>query len=311
MSIHLPHIAARLFDAPLMIDRGKLAAIVAGIGGRVVDGGFSLANIEAINHIAFAGGRPSQQMGIVSDKLGRKLESNGYGEGDILDMVGQVATVAIEGTLVHKGAWLGSMSGDTSYQGLQTQILRADRSPNVKAAVFEVDTFGGEGAGVFETADMLARLSAQKPTLAILTNYACSAGYLLASACRQIVMPEGGAAGSIGVVSMHADFSKQLEQEGVNVTLISSGAHKVDGNPFAPLPPEVLAKTQARNDAMRDRFATAVGQYRGARFSKAAALATEAQTYDSGEALALGLIDGIVDSPVEAFATFVDAINRA
>lgn len=309
MSIHLPHIAARLFDAPLLIDRGKLAAIVAGLGGRMVDGGFSLANVQALSHVAFAGGRPSEQLGVVSDKLGRRLA--GYDDSDVLDMVGSVATIPVEGTLVYKGAWLGSFSGDTSYQGLQTQIARAANSPNVKGAVFEVDSFGGEAAGCFETADMLARLSAQKPTLAILTDFACSAGYLLASACRQIVMPQGGAAGSIGVVSMHADFSKQLEQDGIKVTLIASGDHKVDGNPFEPLPPDVLAKTQARNDASWDRFTTAVGTYRGARFSKAAAVATQAQTYGSAEALQLGLVDGIVDSPVEAFQTFVDAINGA
>lgn len=309
MSIHLPHIAARLFDAPLMIDRGKLAAIVAGLGGRMVDGGFSLAGVEALNHIAFASGRPSQVLGVVSDKMGRRL--SGFDDSDVLDMVGSVATIGVEGTLVYKGAWLGSFSGDTSYQGLQTQIARAANSPAVKGVVFEVDSFGGEAAGCFETADMLAQLSAQKPTLAILTDFACSAGYLLASAARQIVMPQGGAAGSIGVVSMHADFSKQLEQDGVKVTLISSGDHKVDGNPFEPLPPDVLAKTQARNDAARGRFADAVGQYRGARFSSASALATEAQTYSSADALQLGLVDGIVDSPVEAFKTFVDAINRA
>lgn len=309
MSIRLPHIAARLFDAPLMIDKGKLAAIVAGLGGRMVDGGFTLQGILAIDHIAFAGGRPSQQLGVVSDKMGRKLA--GYDDSDVLDMVGNVATIGIEGSLVYKGAWLGSFSGDTSYQGLQTQIARAANSPNVKGVVFEVDSFGGEAAGCFETADMLAQLSAQKPTLAILTDFACSAGYLLASAARQIVMPPGGAAGSIGVVSMHADFSKALEQDGIKVTLISSGDHKVDGNPFEPLAPEVLAKTQARNDAARDRFAGAVGAYRGARLSKAGALATEAQSYDSADALKLGLVDGIVDSPVEAFKTFVDAINRA
>src|ERR1043165_7789165 len=195
---NLPHIAARLFGAPLLIDKGKLAAIAAGIGGRVVPGGFSISDVAALNHTAFASGRPSQQMGIVTDRLGRRMEANGYGEADILDIVGQVATIAVEGTLVHKGAWLNSMSGDTSYQGLQTQIVRAARSPNVKGVVFEHDSFGGEGAGCFETADMVAWLSTLKPTLAILTNFSCSASYALAAACRQIVMPEGGAAGSIG-----------------------------------------------------------------------------------------------------------------
>jgi signal peptide peptidase SppA len=308
MTIQLPHIAARLFDEPLMIDQRKLAAIVAGLGGRVVDGGFSIVGVEALQHVAFAGGRPSQQMGLVGDPLGRRLDARGI---PALDVVDRVAIIPVEGSLVHKGAWIGSASGDTSYQGLQTQVARAMNAPNIKGVVFEVDSYGGEAAGAFETSDMIAQLSAAKPTLAILTNVAASAGYLLASAARQIVMPEDGMAGSIGVVSMHADFSKQLEQDGIKVTLIASGKHKTEGNPFQALPADVHTRIQARNDAKREKFAGAVGRYRGSRFSREMALGTEAQSYDSSEALSLGLVDGIVDSPVEAFKTFVDAINRA
>lgn len=73
---------------------------------------------------------------------------------------------------------------------------------------------------------MLSQVSAVEPALAILTHSAYSAGYLLASARQQIVMPPGGMAGSIGVVSMNAGFSKQLERDGVKVTLIASGGHK-------------------------------------------------------------------------------------
>jgi ClpP class serine protease len=101
-----------------------------------------------------------------------------------------VALIPIEGTLVHKGAYVGAYSGTTSYEGLQAQVLRAMRNPAVKGVVFEVDSFGGELAGAFETADLIARLSAEKPTLAILTDHALSAGYLLASAARQIIIPE-------------------------------------------------------------------------------------------------------------------------
>ena len=42
--------------------------------------------------------------------------------------------------------------GETSYEGLQAQVLRAMRNPTIKGVVFEVDSFGGELAGAFETA---------------------------------------------------------------------------------------------------------------------------------------------------------------
>ena len=70
-----------------------------------------------------------------------------------------------------------------------------------KGVVFEVDSFGGELAGAFETTDLIARLSAEKPTLAILTDHTLSAAYLLASAARQIIIPEYGRAGSIGALA--------------------------------------------------------------------------------------------------------------
>jgi transposase len=78
--------------------------------------------------------------------------------------------------------------------------------------VFEVDSLGGELAGAFETADLIARLSAEKPTLAILTDHALSAGYLLASAARQIIMPEHGRAGSIGVPEEFGNWNSIFRQ---------------------------------------------------------------------------------------------------
>jgi signal peptide peptidase SppA len=301
MAILLPHIAARIFDTPLMIDAGKAASIIVGIGGRLVDGGMMIEDVEQIQHVAFSGGRPS--MGSLGDPLGNQIEANGNGH-QMLMKIGSTAIIPIEGTLVHKGKWLGTSSGETSYEGLQAQVQRARRDPSVQAVVFEVDSYGGEVSGAFDTAAMIAQLSAEKPTLAILTDFAYSAGYLLASATRQIVLPETGGVGSIGVIALHADFSAQLEKKGIKVTVISSGAHKADGHPAAPISAGVLARAQASVDATRDLFAAAVGQYRGGRLDKAAALKTEAMTYRGKDAIAARLADG-VGRPSEMFDRFV------
>jgi len=308
MNILMPRIASRLFGEPLLVDAGKLAAILMGIGGRVVEGGIEMpGGVEAVDHWAFAGGRPSDALGRVGDPLGSRYEQAGVGN-RLLSRFGNVGVIAIEGTLVHKGKFVGQSSGETSYEGLQAQVLRAQRDPEIKGVVFEVDSFGGEAAGGFETSRMMAELSRQKPTLAILTDFALSAGYLLASAARQIVMPETGAAGSIGVMTVHADISKQLADRGIKVTLISSGAHKVDGHSAAPLPDEVRARIQSRVDATRDLFAEVVAENRGARLTKAQALATEARVYHGQEAVSAGLVDGIVDSQI-AFKAFVKQLN--
>ena len=81
-------------------------------------------------------------------------------------------------------------------------------------------------AGCFETAEMIWRLSQRKPTMAILTDHACSAAYLLAAPTRQIVLPPTGLAGSIGVMALHLDLSGVLEKMGARSADLIQGGRK-------------------------------------------------------------------------------------
>lgn len=305
MTILRAELAQRVFGAPLMMDPTKIAAALLGVGGRIVEGGVSLDGFDPVAHVAFENGRPSA--GRLGDRLGRAYDREGVRP---FDMVGPIAVIGVEGTLVHKGGYVGLSSGRTSYQGLQTQVARAARDPQVKGAVFEVDSFGGEVAGAFETADMIFALSQAKPTVAILTDHALSAGYLLASATRRIVIPASGRAGSIGVVRLHLDTSGALERQGVKVTVISAGAHKADGNPYEGVSEDAVKAMRADVERRRDEFAAAVGRYRGARHSRAMALATEAQHFDGADAVSIGLAD-VVGHANEAFDAFVRELSRA
>ena len=298
-----PRIAARWLNTPLLFHPGKAAAILAGVGGRVIGGQVEFSGAVPVAHAAFSNGRPS--MGTVGDRLGREL-----GSGRAFDMVGNVAIIPVEGSLVHKGAWLESESGETSYQGLQTQVLRAAADSKVKGVVFEVDSYGGEVSGAFETSDMIASLSQVKPTIAILSDEAYSAGYLMASACRSIFVPAQGGCGSIGVITMHTDMSAALEASGVKVTILAAGQHKADGNPFGPLPEEVATTIRAELAAAREMFAGRVAAYRGKRLSFQDAMNTEAQIYVGAEAVARGLADA-TGHPSDVFQAFITAINRA
>jgi signal peptide peptidase SppA len=305
MSFAYGHIAQRLFETPLMYDPRKAEAFLAGLGGRIAGAEIVVVNGgDVVEHQAFANGRPSAAK--LGDRIAKSFEIR-----DELPfyMDGSVAVIAIEGTLIHKGAFIGQSSGETSYQGLQAQIALATRSPKVKGVVFEIDSFGGEVSGGFETAAMIAQLSKAKPTISILTDFAYSAAYLQASQTRQIIAPEFGGAGSIGVIMIHADYSAQLAQDGVRLTIIKAGQKKADGNPYEQLPQDVAAKWQAQVEEMRQVFAATVARGRGSRLSRSSALKTEAEAFDAKEALARGLIDAIAD-PGAAYDAFVKEINK-
>ncbi|MGV1823264.1 S49 family peptidase [Agrobacterium vitis] len=306
MSFRYGHIAQRVFNTPLLYDPRKAEAFLQGMGSRIAGDTIVIANpAGAADHVAFGNGRP------LAGKVGNRLE-RAYQRANMLpfDMIDNIAIIPVEGSLVHKGGWVGSASGETSYQGLQAQVAAARKYAGVKGVVFEYDSYGGEVNGGFETAAAMQALSREKPTLAILTDFAYSAGYLLASQARGIVMPEFGGAGSIGVIIMHADYSQALEQDGIKVTIIRSGKKKADGNPYEPLSADVADRWQAQADQMRDKFAETVAKSRKNRITKAKALASEADVYDAKQALAMGLVDAIGD-PIEAFDAFVKEVNRS
>jgi signal peptide peptidase SppA len=201
---------------------------------------------------------------------------------------------------------VGASSGLTSYEGISHQLKTAAADPAVQSIVLDLHSPGGEAVGAFEAAALVRQIAAQKRTIAVVNGMAASAAYAIASGANDIIVTETGVAGSIGVVMLHADFSRQLDREGVTPTLIHAGAHKVDGNPFEPLPDAVRTDLQAEVDAFYDSFLATVAKGRGSRLTAAAARKTEARTFIGKAAVAAGLADR-----VGTFETALAELTRA
>lgn len=295
MSFAMPEIAARLFDTPLMLHEAKANIIARAFGPRVLG-----------QNIAVSG---TPEMGVLSENM-RELRDSWTGEKVYTGpkMHGNVAVIEVEGSLVNKGSWVGKSSGMTSYEGLNIQIADCRSRPDIKAVVFEIDSFGGEVDGCFDCAEELHLLSQEKPTIAILTDHACSAAYLIASACRQIVIPATGYAGSIGVITMHVDASGWAKNQGLAVSILRAGLKKARPSMFEAMTDEEYKEATADLEAMRVLFAETVARYRGSRLSKKAALATEADTFRGQAAVDLGLVDA-VGRPKKVFEAFIAAIG--
>ena len=297
-------IAQRAFNTPLLVEPSKAMAFLSGLGPRITGRQLRLAGIEVASEDMAHAALPARA-GILTTGLADQYQRDGQTP---FAMVGSVAVIEVSGVLVHRGAWIGQSSGQTSYEGIAAQLGAAASDPAVRGIALEIDSFGGEVAGVFDLADAIRAARSEKPVWAFVAEHAFSAGYALASQADRIVLPRTGAVGSIGVVVMHADLSGQLSDAGITVTLIHSGAHKVDGNPYAPLPDPVRARIQAEIDSIRTLFAETVAAGRGRRLSAEAALATEAECYRGADAVAAGLADEVSD-PASAFAAFAAAVN--
>jgi capsid assembly protease len=295
-------IAARAFNTPLLVEPSKAMAFLSGLGPRILG-----RRVELVDSDDVPGGTAAlpARASILAGNLIERLHQHGDAPYPVVD---GIAVIEIAGVLIHRGGWIGQSSGQTSYEGIAAQIEAAARDPSVRAVALEIDSFGGEVAGVFDLADRIRAIRGDKPVWAFVAEHAFSAGYALASQADRILLPRTGAAGSIGVVVMHADLSGQLDQDGVRVTLIHSGQHKVDGNPYEPLPENVRDDIQREIDVLRFLFTETVAAGRAGRLSQDAALATEAATYRGVDAVAAGLADEVIDL-TRGFARFRESLS--
>jgi len=303
----LYRIAERVLNRPLLVHKDKIPLILSVLEGRIpveipekelVGINTFPETLEIANQILRGPAPPaaSQFVGSnqVADPVTGRVEKLPY------RMQDSTAIIGVFGSLVNRGAWLGSSSGETSYEGLQFQINHAAANPRVKGIVLDIESPGGEAVGAFETADVVRAAASKKPVVASVNGMAASAAYAIASGANKIFTAPTGVLGSIGVVLLHADYSRALEKKGITTTLIFAGAHKVDGNPFQPLPDGVRADLQAEVNKFYDMFVQTVAAGRQG-LAADAIMSMEAQTFIGEDAVKQKLADAV--------GSFTDAMS--
>ena len=256
----LPHMAARIFGAPLLIHRPKLEMILAVLGPRIglTENGTPLPS-------------PTTRSPPASDA--------------------GIAVLPIYGTLVRRTVGLEAASGLTSYQDIASQLDSAITDPSVAAIVLDIDSPGGESGGVFDLADRVRVAAQVKPVWALANDMAYSAAYAIGSAASRFFVTRTGGVGSIGVIAMHADQSVRDAQDGVRYTTVFAGARKNDLNPHEPISDEAHAFLKSEVDRIYGLFVDTVASHRG--LTGDAVRATEAGVFFGQGAVAAGLADAV------------------
>ena len=201
-----------------------------------------------------------------------------------------VLTIPVYGVLIHRMSFkFGNWA--TGYQYIQKAFDRGLEDPEVSSIVFDHNSPGGMVAGNFELCEHVAANRGAKRIIAVANDYSFSASYNLAAAADEIVLTRSGGVGSVGVVTMHVDYSDALAKSGIKVTFIHAGEHKVEGNPYEKLPKSAKDRIQARVDRLYGEFVALVAANRG--LDEQAVRDTEALTYDASDALEVGFADRI------------------
>lgn len=204
---------------------------------------------------------------------------------------GKVAIMEIRGALTSRPMPGPSGGGPQNYEQLGAQLEELVEDRSVSAIVLRLDSPGGFASGLFDFTDRVFEAREKKPIVAVVDDIAFSAAYAIASAAEKIYVSRTGGVGSVGVVGYHVDQSAANESEGLKVTAVYAGAHKIDFSPHFPLSEGARERWQAEVDRLYGMFTGAVARYRG--MKEDAVRATEALMYHGAEAVKAGLADKV------------------
>jgi signal peptide peptidase SppA len=205
-----------------------------------------------------------------------------------------VATIPVSGLLLKNVPWMLQLLGmeATSYTDIRANIADALADDSVKRIVLEINSPGGEVAGMQEAADAIFEARGKKPVNAFIDDLGASAAYLLASQANTINANANAKVGSIGLYTTIVDSSKQAEKEGIKVHVIRSGEHKGMGVPGAEITEAQITAIQQVIDDIAQNFVAQVARGRKQPIGKIATLAT-GQVWLAERAKGLGLIDSV------------------
>lgn len=200
---------------------------------------------------------------------------------------GTIGVMNISGALVNRPMPGASGPGPANYATIREQFDELLNDDSVTAIVMRLETPGGMASGCFDLTDHIFEARGKKPIIALIDDYAFSAGYAMAAACDEIWVSRTGGVGSVGVCGFHEDWSEGNKNIGVKVTAVYAGAHKIDFSQDFPLSDAARASWQEMVDDDYVMFVQTVARYRG--LSEDFVRSTEARLYFGPKAVTAGM----------------------
>jgi ClpP class serine protease len=209
---------------------------------------------------------------------------------------GEIVILPIRGIIEHRMSIWGWLFGGTSCEAFSVAFQAAVDDSTVKKIVFDCDSPGGTYPGIPELATQIFSQRDAKGANGIVavSNPQCSSGAMwLCSAAQKLFVIGSGMAGSIGCYSLHTEYSKMDEMDGVTNTVFRDPEGKAGWNPWEPLPDEEKKIEQQRVSEITDEFQAAVAKHRGVSKSKVEKEFGNGREMPAKECVSVGMCDGI------------------
>ena len=206
---------------------------------------------------------------------------------------GTTGFLDITGTLVAKHDDFNACMGFTSYEKLYSQFEK-QVSMGVEKLVLNVDSGGGSAFSCFEMASQVKDLAVANniPIYAYVDGLSASAAYAWSSIADEIVARPDSEIGSVGVVVQLVNNSKMLEKTGITRKFITYGENKVPFDDSGEFSNKFIQSIQDKVNKTGLQFNSFVAKNRNMQVEDV--IATQAEVYDTEDALEIGFIDKIM-----------------
>lgn len=165
-----------------------------------------------------------------------------------------------------------------------------------KGVLLEINSPGGspvQSAIIFKEIQRLRAKYPDKKLVVVAEDLMASGGYYIAASADEIYANENSIVGSIGVKIEGYGVSDLAHRLGIERRIFTAGTHKVRMDPLQPLNEEDRAKFEHTLKKLHKNFIAAVKDGRGNRLKGDPKVLYSGDFWTAGEALALGLIDGV------------------
>ena len=206
---------------------------------------------------------------------------------EMMQTVDGVGVLSITGMLRAKPDIFTEYGLGVATSEIKARAIEALGSNDVRALLINIDSGGGQAAGVFDAVEQIRAAANGKPVWAYVDGMAASGGYAFATAADRIIASPGSEVGSIGAYAIHS----QYRPEDTAYTVFRYGENKALGLPVESLTDAAKAEWQSRIDKLGRRFESVVAEGRGISVATVQEKFGRGRMFDVPEAVKLGMVD--------------------
>jgi len=226
--------------------------------------------------------------------------------GDI-QLIDNIAVIPIQGPISKRRTFFSYFFGGTPLNILTEIFKEALNNNTVQGILLDIDSPGGTVAGTEAFGDLIYNSRGQKPIVAFGNGMLASAAYWIGSGADQVIVERTAQVGSIGIVMVHYDWSKEDAMMGLKRTVLTAGKYKGLGNDAEPLSDLARKTFQAELDYIYTLFVDTVARNRGVGVETVLEDMADGRIFIGQQAVDAGLADstGSFDTAIDAARTMI------